>query len=56
MTLPVKKEGVTTEDFLTEVEDKLTLSLAVQYVYDCLEAERRKSSTGGAGEIFIDEF
>lgn len=56
MTLPVKNEGVTTEEFLAEVEDKLTLTLAVQYVYDCLEAERRESGTGGSGEIFINDF
>ncbi|WP_431712770.1 hypothetical protein [Serratia marcescens] len=56
MSLPVKKEGVTIEEFLAEVEDKLTLTLAVQYIYDCLEAERRESSTGGAGEILIDDF
>lgn len=56
MTLPVKKEGATAEEFLAEVEDKLTLTLAVQYVYDCLEAERRKSASGGSGEIFINDF
>lgn len=56
MTLPVKKEGVTTEEFLAEVEDKLTLTLAVRYIYDCLEAERRERATGGSDEIIINDF
>lgn len=39
-----------------ELEAQLTLTLAVRYVYDCMETEWRARATGGSDEIFIDDF
>lgn len=56
MTLPVKATDGSNEDYLAAVEDQLSLTLAVQYVRDCEEEEKRAAQGNGNTGIFIDDF